>query len=33
GVLTGMAKRTLPGARALTVSEPDHVEAVLAALR
>jgi [acyl-carrier-protein] S-malonyltransferase len=33
GVLTGMAKRTLPGARAFTVSEPDHVEAVLAALR
>jgi [acyl-carrier-protein] S-malonyltransferase len=32
GVLTGMAKRTLPGARTLTVSEPDHVEAVLAAL-
>jgi [acyl-carrier-protein] S-malonyltransferase len=32
GVLTGMAKRTLPAARPLTVSEPDHVEAVLAAL-
>jgi len=32
GVLTGMAKRTLPTARALTVSEPDHVEAVLAPL-
>jgi [acyl-carrier-protein] S-malonyltransferase len=32
GVLTGMARRTLPDARALTVSEPDHVEAVLAAL-
>jgi [acyl-carrier-protein] S-malonyltransferase len=32
GVLTGMAKRTLPDARTLTVSEPDHVEAVLTAL-
>jgi [acyl-carrier-protein] S-malonyltransferase len=32
GVLTGMAKRTLPAARPFTVSEPDHVEAVLAAL-
>ena len=32
GVLTGMAKRTLPEARTLTVSEPDHVEAVLTAL-
>jgi [acyl-carrier-protein] S-malonyltransferase len=31
GVLTGMAKRTLPDARTLTVSEPDQVEAVLAA--
>jgi [acyl-carrier-protein] S-malonyltransferase len=32
GVLTGMTKRTLKGAQALTVSEPDHVEATLAAL-
>jgi [acyl-carrier-protein] S-malonyltransferase len=32
GVLTGMAKRTLPGATTVTASEPDHVEAVLAAL-
>jgi [acyl-carrier-protein] S-malonyltransferase len=32
GVLTGMTKRTLPGARALSVSEPDHVDATLAAL-
>jgi [acyl-carrier-protein] S-malonyltransferase len=32
GVLTGMAKRTLPDARTLTVSEPDQVEAVLTAL-
>lgn len=32
GVLTGMAKRTLPDARTLSVSEPDHVEAVLTAL-
>ena len=32
GVLTGMAKRTLPEARALSVSEPDHVDAALAAL-
>ena len=31
GVLTGMAKRTLPDARTLTVSEPDQVEAVLTA--
>jgi [acyl-carrier-protein] S-malonyltransferase len=32
GVLTGMAKRTVPDARALTVSEPDHVATVLASL-
>lgn len=32
GVLTGMARRTLAAATALTVSEPDHVEPVLAAL-
>ena len=32
GVLTGMAKRTVPDARTLTVSEPDQVEAVLTAL-
>ncbi len=32
GVLTGMTKRTLPEARALSVSEPDHVDATLAAL-
>ena len=32
GVLTGMTKRTLPDARALSVSEPDHVDATLAAL-
>ena len=32
GVLTGMAKRTVSGARTATVSEPDHVDAVLTAL-
>ena len=32
GVLTGMAKRTVADARTLTVSEPDHVDAALAAL-
>jgi [acyl-carrier-protein] S-malonyltransferase len=33
GVLTGMAKRTLRDATTLSVSEPDHVEATLAAVR
>jgi [acyl-carrier-protein] S-malonyltransferase len=32
GVLTGMAKRTLADARTLAVSEPDHVDAAVAAL-
>jgi [acyl-carrier-protein] S-malonyltransferase len=32
GVLTGMAKRTLPGAHALSVAEPDHVEAARSSL-